>query len=68
MSTKVKIARVTNEDMVMQSFTCCLCGQEVAGYGNNPAPLSDHGSCCDDCNFTKVVPTRILGIVRYHNT
>ena len=38
--------------------TCCLCGGEFEGYGNNPAPLKDSGECCDRCNAEKVIPAR----------
>ena len=41
--------------------TCILCGEAYEGYGHNPAPLQnqDNGRCCDDCNTTQVIPTRI---------
>ena len=39
--------------------TCCLCGGEFGGYGNNPAPLKDSGECCDRCNAEKVIPARL---------
>ena len=40
-------------------FTCCLCGQTVKGFGNNPAPLmSAKYDCCDICNWTYVIPAR----------
>tara|TARA_R110000751_G_scaffold1560_4_gene5798 strand:+ start:4480 stop:4746 length:267 start_codon:yes stop_codon:yes gene_type:complete len=38
--------------------TCCLCGVEIKGYGNNALPIKD-GECCDDCNLFKVVPARL---------
>ena len=38
--------------------TCCLCGVEIKGYGNNALPVKD-GGCCDDCNLFKVVPARL---------
>lgn len=44
-----------------KSFVCILCGQEVRGYGNNPAPLVDDGQCCDDCNAKRVIPARLAG-------
>ena len=28
---------------------CCLCGDEIKGYGNNAEPLTE-GRCCDRCN------------------
>ena len=39
--------------------TCCLCGGEFGGYGNNPAPLKESGECCDRCNAEKVIPARL---------
>lgn len=39
--------------------TCCLCGKEFEGYGNNPAPLKESGECCDRCNAEKVIPVRL---------
>ena len=53
-------------------FTCCLCGERIAGWGNNPAPLMDdtmasRKRCCDDCNATKVIPARIERFRHGHN-
>ena len=39
-------------------FICCLCGERTFGYGNNPAPISEGGRCCENCNLNKVVPAR----------
>lgn len=47
---------------------CCLCGKEIekeeSGWdqGNNALPLKD-GRCCNDCNFTKVIPRRIDNMI-----
>lgn len=40
---------------------CCLCGKLIFDekHYNNPAPLSNTGVCCDECNFTKVIPARM---------
>ena len=38
---------------------CVLCGKEIEGYGNNPAPLADEGKCCDSCNSKRVIPARL---------
>lgn len=46
----------------MNHFKCCICGKVFWGYGNNPAPVKDKGRCCDICNSTQVIPTR-LGII-----
>lgn len=31
--------------------TCCICGKEFIGYGNNPYPIRSVGECCDSCNI-----------------
>jgi hypothetical protein len=40
---------------------CCICGESIDGYGNNPEPYrsSADGRCCDACNFKFVVPARM---------
>ena len=43
---------------------CCLCGNEIKGFGNNPEPLTDDGRCCDVCN-ENVIKFRML--VTYDN-
>lgn len=42
---------------------CCLCGAPIIGYGNNPYPLADEGTCCDECN-NDVINAR-LSMLRY---
>lgn len=37
---------------------CCLCGGQYTMHGCNPYPLMKSGSCCHDCDATKVVPAR----------
>lgn len=39
---------------------CSICGKSFSGFGNNPEPIKRwiEGSCCDDCNREKVLPTR----------
>lgn len=39
--------------------TCCICGKEYTGWGNNPWPIKHDGYCCDKCNETKVIPARL---------
>lgn len=48
----------------LPTLTCCLCGATFVGWGNNPSPLSDNPDdrCCDDCNYTKVIPARLAEI------
>ena len=40
---------------------CCICGESIDGYGNNPEPYmsADKGRCCDSCNLHFVIPLRI---------
>ena len=38
---------------------CCICGEPLNGYGNNPAPYIKDGRCCDACNSKFVIPARI---------
>ena len=40
---------------------CCICGEPIEGYGNNPEPYmsADSGSCCDGCNLKFVIPMRL---------
>tara|TARA_R100000995_G_scaffold74254_1_gene43225 strand:+ start:1766 stop:1948 length:183 start_codon:yes stop_codon:yes gene_type:complete len=40
----------------VELLTCVLCGLDIAveangwAEGHNPAPLSDEGRCCNNCN------------------
>ena len=40
---------------------CCICGEPIEGYGNNPEPFmsADSGQCCDGCNLKFVIPARL---------
>jgi len=39
-------------------FKCCLCKKRSAGYGNSAEPEAN-GRCCDDCNYERVIPSRM---------
>ena len=53
---------------------CCICGEEIKEYGNNPyGALDEKGNpinwksedeCCDKCNMQYVIPGRLLMIRR----
>lgn len=47
------------QDKKLPTFKCCICGQKFTGYGNNPYPVKEKGRCCDECDNSVVVPTRI---------
>lgn len=38
---------------------CCICGKEIHGHSNSPAPI-DGDYCCDECNLNIVVPYRLF--------
>lgn len=40
---------------------CCICGEKIDGYGNNPEPYisAENGHCCDACNTKFVIPARL---------
>jgi len=41
---------------------CCICGKPIEKpgwkHGNNAQPVKE-GRCCDECDMTIVVPTRL---------
>ena len=41
---------------------CCICGEEIDGYGNNPEPYKHEGRCCDSCNAKFVIPARLAAL------
>ena len=45
---------------------CGICGTEIDGFGNNPAPVkaSYSGRCCDVCNSMHVLPARLAMIFK----
>lgn len=43
----------------VSKHTCCICGEEFVGYGNNPEPYKKDGVCCDACNIKFVIPARL---------
>ena len=47
-----------------RSFICSICGQQTKGYGNNAEPVVPNGRCCDVCDNTVVIPTRIVQFYR----
>ena len=48
-----------------EKHVCCICKGIFFGYGNNPEPVESEGRCCDDCNNSHVIATRLgmLGII-----
>ena len=50
---KVESLREAKEEV------CCICGEPLHGYGNNPEPYKHEGKCCDACNMKFVIPARM---------
>lgn len=48
---------------------CCICGEPIVGYGNNPEPVKPYseGRCCDSCNIRFVINARIAQLNRQRN-
>ena len=42
-----------------EQLHCCICGEPINGFGNDPWPYNMEGRCCDICNYTVVIPVRI---------
>lgn len=45
-------------NQIKETGKCCLCGGQYKMYGCNPDPLRMRGSCCHDCDTSKVIPAR----------
>jgi hypothetical protein len=46
--------------MAEEFINCSICGKPIhPSYSNNAEPINS-GRCCSHCNFTIVVPARIL--------
>jgi len=43
---------------------CCFCNKIIGKYGNNPYPASKdpNAVCCDACNMSVVIPTRLQAL------
>lgn len=46
-----------------RKFICVICKLSSTGYGNNPYPICDSGSCCDLCDERIVIPSRIKNLI-----
>lgn len=53
-----------NRKETVTTKTCCICGQEFTGWGNNPWPVVNdpESRCCDDCNYFYILPARIRNV------
>lgn len=46
-----------------ENFKCAICKDSFYGYGNNPLPVAE-GRCCDYCDSSVVIPTRIANYMK----
>jgi len=51
----------------MTAINCCICADEIqadpSGWkeGHNAEPVVNGGRCCEDCNTTIIIPSRLMG-------
>jgi len=43
----------------VKTTKCCMCKRVEAGFGHNAQPASE-GRCCTECNWTIVIPLRVM--------
>lgn len=68
-SGRVKIAQKGKDTMKMEKRYCCICGQELMEFGNNPEPYlsgkdrpdGTYNQCCSACDSAFVIPNRVNG-------
>lgn len=56
--TVMEMANMTEKEE-KDSKECCICGEPIVGFGNNPDPVKKQGRCCDNCNTLYVIPARM---------
>ncbi len=49
-----------------KKFKCCICGKEVAEYGDDPYPSKEDGRCCSYCHWIVVLKDRKRLSDEYH--
>jgi hypothetical protein len=52
--------------MKKQEFeVCVLCDALIEkDKGKNPEPIKSYGVCCERCNIEKVIPVRLVNIMK----
>lgn len=49
---------------MIKKMKCTICEVPLKDFGHNPDPVSKSGRCCDNCNFSLVIPMRIKDLMR----
>lgn len=64
---KKHLERIDDQAKGKEEFPICvLCKGHLSNpYGNNPQPVRKRGKCCDKCNYNKVLPARMGGLVDF---
>lgn len=62
-----EVKALLRDSKISDSGKCVICGKEIHGYGNNAEPVKK-GICCDECNYTKVIPARISNLTDSANS
>ena len=44
-------------------FKCCICKEQITGYGCNAQPINN-GICCDKCDNEIVKPKRLKDAIK----
>lgn len=55
--------KAKTNDKMEKTEKCCICGKEIIGWGNNPAPVKNEGLCCDECCSKVVIPARYNQVI-----
>jgi len=58
---KLEESEEENEEQI-----CVICNKPFTGWGNDAWPVAE-GYCCDECNFSKVIPARLAQLREYRN-
>ena len=72
---RVNNPRMKLEDIYEQAYNdvmhtqremkCVICNVNIKDFGHNPDPINEgKGRCCEKCNFSYVIPARMLMIRR----
>lgn len=56
--------RATGEGPRGETHICSICRTGYAGFGHNAWPVND-GRCCDICDSSVVVPSRINTLIKW---